>query len=173
MKAQAILTEPEDGMWFYPWEKRIEDILSRDSHQVLDTNKLMQVAHIPFVEKEHMLQTLKRLKDRRIINELEKGKWAMGSYNEAIRRDQLLRLFGPECKEYVFKYVRTQGGWVQLDRLLADTRLFLRKRMESFGRCDELETKVFENCLRDLVQEGKLAIAGAIVRVIRNSEAGT
>jgi len=169
MKSQAVLTEPDDCMWLYPWEKRIEDILSQDPHPVLDTDELREAASIPNVEKASMLQILNRLEDRRIIRELEKERWAIESSDETIRRDQLLWLFRDECKEYILNDVRTQGGWVQLDRLLSDARLFLGKRMEPFGRCDEIETKVFENCMRDLQKEGKLATAGTIVRLVRKS----
>lgn len=167
MKSQNILTEPEGGMWFYPWEKRIIDILSGEAHPVLATDELMKAVGFPYVEKDHLLQILRRLEAERVIGELEEEKWALESSDEATVRDQLRSLVRAECKDHMLDVVTSQGGWMRSDRLLSETRLFLRKRMERFGKHDELESQLFESCLKDLQRDGRLVVAGDIVRSAR------
>jgi len=168
MKSRAIITEPDEGMWFYSWEKRIQDTLSTAPYPVLTTDQLIKATGIPHVDRAQVCQILRKLEDTHVVTELEKDKWALRSSDQGIKRGQLQWLLGEECGNYILTEVSAQGGWMHADRLLSETKSFLRKRMEPFGRTDELETQVYECCLQELQRQGKIGVVGSVIRLIRN-----
>jgi hypothetical protein len=169
MKRQSILTEPEHGMWWYPWEQRILGILSEPPHPVLDTDELMSASSYPKLsaEKWGFLAILERLEDMKKIVKWEK-KWAINSSDELARRDQVRWILRDDCRKYMLSCIRRER-WMEREQLLSETMLFLKEKIEPFGRYDGLDRELFENALRELQQAGELAVTGTMVKLIGNS----
>ena len=170
MESKGIISRTEDGLWSYPWEKRIIAILSAGQQYVFSTDALMKQASIPYVEKNRVLQMLNLLKSRGIVRELTSDGWALQTSDEATRRAQVQQLFAVECKGELIKYLRAQGGWVNVDALFEYARAFLSEKIERFdGNPATVDGAILES-LSQLTAEQKISKAGPIIRLTRTHD---
>jgi len=155
LRSNGRLERIEDDIWWYPWEKRILDILSSNPYDMFTYDELMNKACVPITEKWNILGILRKLKQAGKVTEVVKEKWAIQSQDEGVNRERMRKILKCECKKYVFEILQKRRK-VQDEWLAGMARSYVRKLMSSYGKWDINPFKLCNEVINEMLEKGEI-----------------
>ncbi|MEM2613165.1 MAG: hypothetical protein QXO15_02925 [Nitrososphaerota archaeon] len=151
----------KDGMWIYPDESRIMDVLSGEPDKLLTLEELMKKAKIPGARKYIVFSLLWGLVKKGVVVQPRNGMWAIKTDDPHILRRRAENLIKADCKhrllEILDKYYRT-------DIITARARLRVCISCHENFRFSGINVdRLADEILEELEKEGHVRLAGGAV----------
>jgi len=165
-KQGRLIEDREHGMWFYPLENRIIDILSRNRFEVFTPEEIAEKASIPLLRINKILKILEKLKQDRKAVEILDGKWAVVlPAKEDIERKQ--KILKSECRRHVLNILKKYKRGLKPERLNWELIRFLisvKHRMKTGGSSQLIAAEV----INEMLNMGEIVTCGKFIKLPEN-----
>ncbi|MEM2233264.1 MAG: hypothetical protein QXP81_06965 [Nitrososphaerota archaeon] len=151
-----------DGVWVYPEEVRILDVLSEAPDRFFSYQELMEKAGIPPVREENTRSLLRSLVRRGAVDEMRGELWAIKTNDPDVLRRRDENLLRSDCKRQFLEYLKRVGRTDVLTAT-AKMRIFISHH-RSFrpGSIKDID-RLADEMLHELAGEGYIRLVGNTV----------
>ncbi|MEM4290240.1 MAG: hypothetical protein QXH32_05150 [Candidatus Caldarchaeum sp.] len=151
----------KDGMWIYPDESKIMDVVSGEPDKLLTLEELMNKAMIPAARKYIVFSLLGELVKKGVVVEPRNGRWAIKTDDPHILRRRAENLIKADCKHRLLEIL---DNYYRMDIVTARARLRVCiSHHENFRFGGINVDRMADEMLEELEKEGHVRLAGGTV----------
>jgi len=113
------IQEKSQGMWFYPWERRVLDLLSSNPERIFTKEEIIERIKIPQVKNALLDEVLTELISKGAVESVN-GYFAIKSDDANIRNNRIELIIEKKAKQILLRILRK---YKRLDRLTLEARM--------------------------------------------------
>lgn len=156
---QSGVIEQQGDTWFFPWDKRVENLLNQNSGDVFTTEEIIEKIHVPPIERSKVMGVLEELLKQKKIARISPDRWTHPSDLD-VKNKKLLK---SQVHEYAIQLLKSRGG-----RIFKETfsGALLHYAYKITSRPYAIHPKkICEELVAEMVLHGEMVDDGDIYRV--------
>lgn len=140
-----------EGMWSYPWEGRIMDLLSSRPQDLFSLHELMRDVSFPPMNAEDLRKILTVLEEKGLVWQPVKDFWCLNPRDDRERNLILQCILWHTCETFVIDEIKKHGGGVREDWLLHELRLFILKQRTELNISSDCQCPSPDEIIRNML----------------------